>query len=95
MLRYAITDRARYPGDEAAREEALLQQAARLAEEGVDYVQLREKDLAPAALAALTRRILTSLRANAHAREGSSTRAQTWPSPPLRTASTSLPPKDR
>jgi thiamine-phosphate pyrophosphorylase len=61
MLRYAITDRARLPGDEAAREAALLEQAARLAEEGVDYVQLREKDLPAAALATLARRLLDVL----------------------------------
>lgn len=62
MLRYAITDRARLPGNEAAREAALLEQAARLAEEGVDYVQLREKDLSAAALAGLARKLLDVLR---------------------------------
>jgi thiamine-phosphate pyrophosphorylase len=67
MLRYAITDRVRLPGDEAAREAALLEQAARLAEEGVDYVQIRERDLAPAALAALTRKLLDVLRAHSPA----------------------------
>jgi thiamine-phosphate pyrophosphorylase len=64
MLRYAITDRARPPGGEVAHEAALLEQAARLAEQGVDYVQLREKDLAPAVLAALTRKMLDVLRAH-------------------------------
>jgi thiamine-phosphate pyrophosphorylase len=63
MLRYAITDRARFSGDEAAREAALLGQAERLAKAGTDYIQLREKDLAPAALAALTRKLLQVLRA--------------------------------
>jgi thiamine-phosphate pyrophosphorylase len=67
MLRYAITDRARFPGNDAAREAALLDQAARLAEEGVDYIQLREKDLPPAALAALTRKLFDVLRAHSPA----------------------------
>jgi thiamine-phosphate pyrophosphorylase len=64
MLRYAITDRARFPGDEAAREAALLQQAARLAEEGIEYMQLREKDLPAVTLAALARKLRASLRAH-------------------------------
>lgn len=64
MLRYAITDRARFPGNEAAREAALLDQAERLAKEGVGFVQLREKDLPPAALAELTRKLLKVLHAH-------------------------------
>jgi thiamine-phosphate pyrophosphorylase len=67
MLRYAITDRARAADDELAQEEALLNQAARLAETGVDYIQLREKDVAPGALASLARKLLTVLRARANA----------------------------
>lgn len=62
MLRYAITDRARFPGDEAAREAALLKQAAQLATAGVDFIQLREKDLPPATLAELTRKLIEVLR---------------------------------
>jgi thiamine-phosphate pyrophosphorylase len=64
MLRYAITDRARFPGDETAREAALLQQAERLAGACIDFVQLREKDLEPTALAELTRKLLTIFRAH-------------------------------
>jgi thiamine-phosphate pyrophosphorylase len=67
MLRYAITDRARFPGDEAAREAALLEQAARLAAAGVDYIQLREKDLEAAALTVLARKLLAALRVRAPA----------------------------
>lgn len=67
MLRYAITDRARFPGEETAREAALLDQAARLAAAGVDFLQLREKDLSAAALAALTRKLLAALRAHSPA----------------------------
>jgi thiamine-phosphate pyrophosphorylase len=60
MLRYAITDRARGAGGE----DALLRQVERLAEAGVDFVQLREKDLEAAALAALARKVLAVLRAH-------------------------------
>ncbi len=44
-----------FPGDESARRAALVAQAARLAHEGVDYLQLREKDLGEADLASLAR----------------------------------------
>ena len=63
MLRYAITDRLRFVADEPARQAALLAQAARLAADGIDFLQLREKDLSAAALAALARRLLATLRA--------------------------------
>jgi thiamine-phosphate pyrophosphorylase len=66
MLRYAITDLARVPGDAFTREAALLQQASRLAAESVDYLQLREKDLAPGDLATLTRKLLAIFRAGAN-----------------------------
>jgi thiamine-phosphate pyrophosphorylase len=62
MLRYAITDRTRFPGDPAEQESALLHQASSLAAEGIDFLQLREKDLEAAALAQLARQILTILR---------------------------------
>jgi thiamine-phosphate pyrophosphorylase len=45
MLRYAITDRTAYPGSIVVQKVALETQAARLAQDGVDYLQLREKDL--------------------------------------------------
>jgi thiamine-phosphate pyrophosphorylase len=67
MLRYAITDRARSASDEPSQEQALLAQAARLADTGVDYIQLREKDVAPGALASLARKLLVILRARANA----------------------------
>jgi thiamine-phosphate pyrophosphorylase len=64
MLRYAITDRARFSNDELSQEELLLRQAAKLADAGVDFVQLREKDMAAGMLASLTRRLLSLLRAH-------------------------------
>ncbi len=58
MLRYAITSRALYPGDELQQQAALLRQAHRWAAEGIDFIQLREKDLPDADIAALAREIL-------------------------------------
>jgi thiamine-phosphate pyrophosphorylase len=60
-LRYAITDRTRFPGDEQERQAALVRNAARWATEGLDFIQLREKDLAAGALAALARKLLEAL----------------------------------
>ncbi|HYA23211.1 MAG TPA: thiamine phosphate synthase, partial [Terriglobales bacterium] len=45
MLLYYITDRTQFPGDEHARRNALLNKIAEAAACGVDYIQLREKDL--------------------------------------------------
>ncbi len=45
MLRYAITDRKMFPGNERERLAALTRQAERLASDGVEYLQVREKDL--------------------------------------------------
>jgi len=61
MLRYAITDRTRFPGDEQTRQSALVQQAANWSESGIDFIQLREKDLDPGPLATLARRIQAAL----------------------------------
>jgi len=62
MLRYAITDRIRLAANESERQSALLAQASHLAAAGVDFIQLREKDLSAAALADLARRLLAVLR---------------------------------
>jgi thiamine-phosphate pyrophosphorylase len=64
MLRYAITDRLRFAGNENARQAALLEQAARLASDGVDFLQLREKDLPVAALADIARSLLAIIRSD-------------------------------
>lgn len=42
---YYITDRRQFAGDERARRGALLAKIAEAARAGVDYIQLREKDL--------------------------------------------------
>ena len=67
MLRYAITDRARASVDEAEREATLLRQAASLAESGIDFLQLREKDLQAQALVSLARKLLSVLRSHSPA----------------------------
>lgn len=64
MLRYAITDRLQFLGDDHARRVALLHQATHLAESGVDFLQLREKDIEAGALAELARQILIIFRAH-------------------------------
>ncbi|MEO6804808.1 MAG: thiamine phosphate synthase [Edaphobacter sp.] len=58
MLRYAITDRALYPGGEREKQAALLRQAAHWAADGIGLIQLREKDLPASDIAALACEIL-------------------------------------
>ena len=45
MLLYYITDRAQFPGDQKTRQRALLDKIAEATQCGVDFIQLREKDL--------------------------------------------------
>jgi len=47
LLLYYITDRTAFAGDEPARRRQLLKKIAEAARCGVDYIQLREKDLLP------------------------------------------------
>jgi thiamine-phosphate pyrophosphorylase len=54
-LLYYITDRKAFPGDEAHRRVRLLGKIAEAASQGIDYIQLREKDLCPRDLEALAR----------------------------------------
>jgi thiamine-phosphate pyrophosphorylase len=61
MLRYAITSRALYPGDKLQQQAALLLQACRWVADGFDLIQLREKDLPAAEIAALAREILEAI----------------------------------
>lgn len=42
---YYITDRNQFPGNEAARRQLLLQRISEATRAGIDYIQLREKDL--------------------------------------------------
>src|SRR5208337_192962 len=61
-LLYYITDRSLFRGDESARRRALLAKVAEAARAGVDYIQLREKDLSPRELEALAREALGAVR---------------------------------
>jgi len=63
MLRYAITNRALYPGDELQQQAALLREASRWVADGIDLIQLRERDLPAANIAALGREILQAIAA--------------------------------
>jgi thiamine-phosphate pyrophosphorylase len=64
MLLYYITDRRSFAGVEADRRRELLQRIGEAANAGVDYVQLREKDLDAADLELLTREALHAIRRN-------------------------------
>lgn len=63
-LLYYITDRSQLPGDESARRRALLDKIVEAADAGVDYIQLREKDLSARELESLTRQAVAAVRAN-------------------------------
>jgi len=45
VLLYYITDRSAFPGDERSRRRHLLDKIAEAASAGIDFIQLREKDL--------------------------------------------------
>jgi len=55
LLLYYITDRSQFPGDENSRRNALLSKIAEAAACGVDFIQLREKDLPARELESLAR----------------------------------------
>ena len=64
MLRFAITDCASMPGkDPAARRQALVKRCGELAREGVEFLLVREKDLAAGELVELCREVLQAARA--------------------------------
>ncbi len=54
-LLYYITDRTAFPGDDHTRRCRLLDKIAEATSQGVDYIQLREKDLPTRELEALAR----------------------------------------
>jgi thiamine-phosphate pyrophosphorylase len=61
MLRYAITSRALYPGDEQEKQTALLKQTDSWITEGINFIQFREKDLAAADQARLASKLLKKI----------------------------------
>ncbi len=81
MIRYAITNRLAFSGDDAARRTALQQQAMYLADAGVEYLQVREKDLPFADAAALAADLLrlTGGRLRVLLNASWSGYAQVWP----------------
>lgn len=58
---YYITDRAAFAGDEPARRRQLLDKISEAARCGVDYIQLRERDLSARELEQLTREAIDAL----------------------------------
>src|SRR6202521_3931490 len=63
-LLYYITDRFQFRGDEKARRDALLAKVAEAALAGVDYIQLREKDLSARELETVAREVVAAVREN-------------------------------
>ncbi|MFY9740836.1 MAG: thiamine phosphate synthase [Candidatus Sulfotelmatobacter sp.] len=63
-LLYYITDRSAFHGDEHLRRQHLLHKIAEAAANGVDYIQLREKDLSARELESLAREVISVIRDN-------------------------------
>jgi len=63
MLLYYITDRRRFPGDDAAQRQQLLTTISQAASAGVDLIQLRERDLSSRDLERLAREAVGAVRA--------------------------------
>jgi thiamine-phosphate pyrophosphorylase len=59
---YYITDRRAFPGDERSRRGCLLAKIGEAAGAGVDYIQLREKDLSSRELESLAREAVSIIR---------------------------------
>ncbi|MGD0215457.1 MAG: thiamine phosphate synthase [Terriglobales bacterium] len=63
-LLYYITDRSQFHGNEDTRRRALLAKIAEAVRAGVDYIQLREKDLSARKLELLAREAVAVVREN-------------------------------
>ena len=68
LLLYYITDRNQFPGSAHEKEIRLLEKIAEAAGSGVDFIQLREKDLGGRALEALARKALATIPAGSETR---------------------------
>ena len=68
MLLCYITDRRQFPGNPAGQRQRLLEKAAECVAAGVDYVQLREKDLSIRELESLACDVMRLFPARIHAR---------------------------
>jgi thiamine-phosphate pyrophosphorylase len=62
LLLYYITDRTQFQGAESERRERLVKKIAEAAQAGVDYVQLREKDLPTRELESLAQEAAQAIR---------------------------------
>ena len=67
-LLYYITDRRAFPGDERSRRRRLLEKISEAARAGVDYIQLREKDLSTRELESLAREAMSIVRESSQLR---------------------------
>jgi thiamine-phosphate pyrophosphorylase len=72
LILYYITARQLFPGDEQQRRELLLAKVAEAAHAGIDFIQLREKDLSGKELESLSRAAVAII--GDARRNGSSTR---------------------
>jgi thiamine-phosphate pyrophosphorylase len=61
-LLYYITDRTAFPGDESSRRRRLVEKISEAARAGVDYIQLREKDLSTRDLELLAKEAVSAIR---------------------------------
>jgi thiamine-phosphate pyrophosphorylase len=64
LLLCYITDRSQFSGNESARRRRLLEKIAEAARHGVDFIQLREKDLITRELELLAREAICAIREN-------------------------------
>lgn len=67
---YYVTDRKAFSGDETARRRRLLDKIGEACCAGVDYIQLREKDLSTREIAALAREAARVIRENSSLKPG-------------------------
>jgi Thiamine monophosphate synthase len=61
-LLYYITDRSQFAGNELDRRRALIDKVSEAASSGVDYIQLREKDLSAKELERLAQEVVAAVR---------------------------------
>ena len=78
-LLYYITDRSAFPGDEHSRRRHLLEKISEAARAGVDFIQLREKDLTPRDLESLGREAMRIILENALPTDTKELAAGHWP----------------
>lgn len=62
MLLYYITDRHQFPGTEPEKQQKLLARIAEAAQCGIDFIQLRERDLSARELESLAEKALVAIR---------------------------------